>query len=112
MDGWHGMTRSILDDPFWRTRDQGTLIAAAWKYGLEHQATLDRTYNHIVDPLWRSSDRQRIGIQPAAYYVDLSYTLTGEEGLPHPHFLHFIHGSVGAVGWKNWDDAAALRPTA
>jgi hypothetical protein len=106
LDTWHNLTRSAFEDPFWRTRDQGTLVAAVWRHGLQHQASLDRKYNHIVDPWRHVSDQARVGKLPSAYRVDSSYSLKGESGLARPVLLHMINGAVGAAGWKNWDDAA------
>jgi hypothetical protein len=108
LDTWHAFTRAVFEDPFWKTRDQGTLIATVWKYGLERQATLDPAFNYIVDPMRQASESTRAGMQPDAYSVDHSYSLTGEPALARPFFLHFINGAVGAAGWKNWDDAVAL----
>ena len=107
LDTWHNFTRAIFDDPGWKTRDQGTLVATVWKFGLESQPTLDRKFNCIVDPMWRVADSARAGTTPSSYAVDSSYSLNGGPGT-HPYLLHFINGGVGAVGWKNWDDAAAL----
>jgi hypothetical protein len=110
LDTWHEYTRAIFHDPLWKTRDQGTLVAAAWRYGLQDQATLDRNFNRIVDPMrdLPISDGERAGLRPPSFHVDASYSLAGGSDLPHPWFLHLINGSVGAAGWKNWDDAAAL----
>lgn len=108
LDTWHDLTRAAFEDPFWRTRDQGTLVAAVWRHGLQNQVTLDRRYNYIVDPWWQVSQGARVGKLPAAYRVDSSYSLTGEPGLARPVFLHLINGAVGAAGWKNWDDAVDL----
>jgi hypothetical protein len=102
------MTSRIFGDPFWKTRDQGTLIATAWKHGLERQPTLDRNFNYIVDPMRGLSDRERKGILPPGYTIDASYSLSGDSGLSRPYFLHMINGAIGASGWKNWDDAASL----
>jgi hypothetical protein len=108
LDTWHDLTSRMLQDPFWKTRDQGTLVATVWKHGLERQPTLDRNFNYIVDPMQGLSDKDRVGMQPCSYHVDTSYALNGESGLSRPYFLHMINGALGASGWKNWDDAASL----
>jgi hypothetical protein len=108
MDTWHQYTQSICNDPDWRTRDQGTLIAAVWKQGLQHQPVLPRAFNHIVDAMHGVPDAKRRSRSVANYYVDRGYSLDASSELPRPHFLHFINGSMGARGWKNWDEAEAL----
>jgi hypothetical protein len=108
LDTWHDLTHRIFGDAFWKTRDQGTLVATVWKHGLERQPTLDRDFNYIVDPMQDLSDKDRVGLQPRGYHVNSSYSLNGEPGLSRPSFLHMINGAIGATGWKNWDDAASL----
>jgi hypothetical protein len=110
LDTWHEFTRAIFQDPLWRTRDQGTLVATVWRYGLQNQETLDQKFNRIVDSMRNipTSNGQRAGLGPASFCVDTSYALSECEDLPYPWLLHMINGSVGAAGWKNWDDAAAL----
>jgi hypothetical protein len=108
MDTWHKYTRSISNDPNWRTRDQGTLIATVWKQGLQDQPVLPRTFNYIVDAMHGVPDAKRPSLSVANYYVDGGYSLNGSSELPRPRFLHFINGSMGVRGWKNWDEAEAL----
>jgi hypothetical protein len=110
LETWHEFTRAIFHDPLWKTRDQGTLVATVWHYGLQDQQTLDQKFNRIVDPMRNipTSDGQRTGLGPASFCVDTGYSLAECGDLPYPWFLHMINGSVGAAGWKNWDDAAAL----
>ena len=108
MDMWHAFTRSIFDDPAWKTRDQGTLIATVWKQGLQKQAVLPRIYNYIVDSMFGATDARRALLKPADYHVDRSYSLDPRSSSPHPYFLHFINRGLGARGWKNWDDAESL----
>jgi len=33
----------------WKTRDQGTLIATAWQFGLKNHKTLSKKWNFIAD---------------------------------------------------------------
>jgi hypothetical protein len=108
LDSWHHLTRCAFEDPFWRTRDQGTLVATVWLHGLQHQTTLDRRFNYIVDPWHNVSSAARVGMSPIAYTIHSNYSLTGEPGLARPALLHMINRAVGAAGWKNWDDAVHL----
>lgn len=46
---WHETTMEIFNDENWKTRDQGTLVATAWKFGLEKHPILDEKWNFICD---------------------------------------------------------------
>lgn len=105
---WHTFTRLILKDPFWRRRDQGTLAAAVWKFGLQDQPTLPRIFNLIVDRFWGVPLAFRSILAPARFHVWNEYSLTGEAGRVRPSFIHFVNGGIGKVGWRNWDEVAAL----
>lgn len=107
LDTWHRFTREILDDPRWKTRDQGTLIAAAWRHGLQNLCPMPITYNYIVDPFNSVRDTDRPSLRTFEYRINTRYSLHSMPGVLRPHFLHFIHG-LNARGWKNWDDAETL----
>ena len=111
MDAWHAYTSSIFDDPCWRTRDQGTLVAAAWRFGLQRQPTLAPKYNYIVDGMRGLPDQYRAQATPASYQVDETYSLDPSSPRLHPYFLHFIN-ATGRRGWRNWDDAEARLESA
>lgn len=108
LDTWHRYTRAIFDDPDWRTRDQGSLIAAVWKQGLQYQPVLPRAFNYIVDAMHGVPVAKRPSLPVENYYIDRGYSLDRNSELPRPHFLHFINGSMGARGWRNWGEAEAL----
>ena len=112
LDKWHAYTCAIFKDSYWKTRDQGTLIATVWSFGLQNQPTLDRKYNYIVDCMLGLSDAQRAACPPSSYHVDHTYSLESPSSSSHPYFLHFINGGSGHHGWRNWDDAAAKLDTA
>ena len=107
MDTWHRYTTSILLDPHWKTRDQGTLIATAWKFQLQNQPTLPTAYNYIVNAMRGIEMSKRATAPISEYFVNVSYSFDPNSTLTHPRFLHFINGGVGARGWRNWDDAEA-----
>jgi hypothetical protein len=108
MDCWHEYSRLIFDDPGWRIRDQGALIAAVWKQHLQDLPLLPRVYNHIVDAFQGvPTDRRRFG-SVNDYHVDDTYSLQPGAARPQPRLLHFINSTMGARGWKNWDDAESL----
>jgi hypothetical protein len=105
---WHTMTCSVMDDPFFRTRDQGTLAATVWRHGLERQALLDSRFNLIVDCMRRIPPARRPAVTADQCPVRDDYAL-GQSG---PSLIHFINGGVGRAGWRNWDDVARLLPQA
>lgn len=49
MDAWFDKTMHIFSLPEWKTRDQGTLIATAWEFGLESHPSLSKKWNFIAD---------------------------------------------------------------
>lgn len=49
LDFWHKSTLEIFNDSRWKTRDQGTLIASTWKFGIQNNKTLNQRWNFIVD---------------------------------------------------------------
>jgi len=108
---WHELSRQILADSLWRTRDQGTLATTVWKFGLQDQPRLSRAFNVIVDRFWGLPLSERLNISPNRFHVWNDYSLTGEGGRPRPVMLHFVNGGVGQAGWRNWDEVESLlRP--
>lgn len=49
LDSWQKKTLHIFTLKDWKTRDQGTLIATAWEFGLQCQPLLNKRYNFIAD---------------------------------------------------------------
>jgi hypothetical protein len=49
LDAWHSKTMHIFNLSNWKTRDQGTLIATAWEFGLSNHPTLSKQFNFIAD---------------------------------------------------------------
>lgn len=105
LDCWNQFTRTTLANPLWQTRDQGTLVAAAWKLGLQKTPTLDRKFNYIVDCYRDIPPAKRASAQNADLFRDESYSLRKHKTKPTPVFLHLINGGTMRRGWKNWDDA-------
>lgn len=102
---WNAMCRQAMRDPYWRTRDQGTLAGAAWKLGLQHTPLLPASFNFIVDCMRGVVRGDRQSLPASESFVRTDYALGGRSS---PHFLHFVNGGVGRRGWKNWDDVEAL----
>ncbi len=93
MEAWHKKTMEIFKDPKWKTRDQGTLIATAWEFGLQDAPLLSKKYNFIADPsnpkLMISEDR--VHITDDAFETEYA-----------PSFIHLFH-NFGVKGWEVWD---------
>lgn len=93
LETWHLFTREIFKDPTWKTRDQGTLIATAWKFGLEKHPLLDKKWNFICD------------------YNNALLKFEAEEGTItdngrnylHPEFVHVYH-HFGDKDWDFWNN--------
>jgi glycosyltransferase involved in cell wall biosynthesis len=90
METWHNLTLQIFDDPYWRVRDQGTLIATVWKLGLERQACLPQTYNFILD----------LNNQGLRYDRAAGYSLHGSLSGIHPTFAHIMHAGLDRPDWS------------
>jgi hypothetical protein len=90
MDLWHRWTMQIFGMPEWRTRDQGTLAASAWKLGLQHHACLDTRFNFIVDHNSRSQK----------YLGDLTFD-NGDGQSVRPVLAHVFH-HFGDMEWEVW----------
>ena len=99
---WRDLTFAILKNPFWQTRDQGTLAAAAWHVGLQAQPLLPERFNTLVDRFKGIPEADRAGLPVERFTVrrDEAFAL---EAPSRPAFLHFINGGVGHTGWANWD---------
>ncbi len=108
LDLWNRYTREIFNDPYWKTRDQGTLVAAAWKLGLQKTPTLPREYNFILDCHEGTPLKNRQSLPGKQIPFQDTYSLRPHKTKPTPKLIHFINGGVRRRGWKNWDDAEAL----
>jgi hypothetical protein len=107
MQCWHEMVLKIFKNPFWQTRDQGALAAAAWQLGLQDLPVLDARFNLIVDRFNGVPERQRSDLRPEQFSVRTDYQLRANLSNNAPAFLHFINGGVNQTGWQNWDEVIA-----
>jgi len=86
MEHWHKSTMSVMDDPDWKVRDQGTLAATAWEMGLQQHPCLDARFNRIVD----------LAAQQVEFGHSGSVIIDGTK--EHPALLHALglgkHGLV------------------
>lgn len=92
MEAWHHKTLAIFEDKTWKTRDQGTLIATAWEFGLQQKKNLSKHFNFIADysnpQLMLSTDK--CFISDDAFRTKYS-----------PAFIHIFH-HFGAKNWEVW----------
>lgn len=91
MDTWHDYTMQIFEDDNWKTRDQGTLIATAWKFGLQNQKTLPIEFNFLAD----------YGNEKLKFMKDKGFSYNGFASFTQPHFLHVYH-HFGDKNWEVW----------
>jgi len=92
MNAWFDKTMKIFDYPEWMTRDQGTLIATVWEFGLQNQALLPKKFNFIADYTTPSVMIDEEGnVSDDAFKSKL-----------RPSLIHIYH-NFGMRGWDIWD---------
>jgi hypothetical protein len=90
---WHHATMEIFRDKAWKTRDQGTLAATVWHFGLQEQPTLPLEYNLIAD--YNNKD--------IMYDGGLTFSVGSSHKKVKPHFVHVYH-HWGDTSWQVWND--------
>jgi hypothetical protein len=98
LNTWHQFTLEIFKDPNWMTRDQGTLIATAWKFGLSNHKRLPMKYNFIADyynPNFTHS-------------VERGFTPDNFDNIINPALIHIYH-EFGHKGWEIWDRIEEIK---
>ncbi|CAN5303553.1 hypothetical protein BH09BAC1_BH09BAC1_04380 [soil metagenome] len=93
MQQWHDKTLHIFNVEKWRTRDQGTLIATVWQFGLDKQPTLSKKWNFIADYY---NDKLTIDESNGSFSDNNGQTVY------QPAFVHVYH-HFGTRGWLVWD---------
>lgn len=93
LTAWHQRSLQIFSDPAWKTRDQGTLIATVWEFGLQHQALLPKQFNFIAD------------FQNRSLRVDLKNNLVSDDFFKTSHAASFVHvfHRFGDKYWFFWE---------
>lgn len=89
LTAWHQKSLQIFNDPAWKTRDQGTLIATAWEFGLQYQALLPKRFNFIAD------------FQNPLLMVDEKNNLVSDNLFKTSHAASFVH-VFNRFGDKEW----------
>lgn len=95
LDYWHTATMAIFKDNAWKTRDQGTLAATVWHFGLQEHPTLPLEFNLIADYNNKSIE----------YCGELAFRLGTSREIVKPHFIHVYH-HWGDTQWQVWRDVA------
>ncbi len=95
LDSWHEKTLKIFENPEWKTRDQGTLIATVWENGLQKHPTLPVEFNFLAD-------YNHISM---VHKGNLSFDISEKQKEVKPHLVHVYHH------WANtkWDVWQAIE---
>ena len=97
LEDWHEAAVRSFGIRSWKTRDQGTLIATAWRHGLSEHPTLPKHFNFIAD-------YQHPTMQ---YEGDLRFRFKPESQLIEPVMMHIYH-HWGDREWDVWRDVEDL----
>lgn len=92
MQSWFDKTMEIFTYPEWMTRDQGTLIATVWQFGLQNNPLLSSKFNFIAD--YHSSQIMMDG--------EGNFTDDAFKTKLRPALIHIYH-NFGKRGWDIWD---------
>lgn len=97
LEAWHQKTLIIFEDAKWQTRDQGTLIATAWEFGMQRQKTIPIHFNFLADYH-----------HPTMKYLhNFTFCFKDTSHKIKPSFLHIYH-QWGNSGWDVWKEVESL----
>jgi len=99
IETWHRFTMQIFKDKYWKTRDQGTLIAVAWKFGLQNHPVLPEEFNFIADYY-----KWNIQVKPHSNPIEI---IKNNKSLK-PYFFHIYH-EFGNKKWDLWQEITKLQ---
>ncbi len=92
MEAWFSKTMQIFTWPEWMTRDQGTLIATVWEFGLQNNPVLPQKFNFIAD-----YTSHRVMMDEQGNFSDDAFKTK-----LRPALIHIYH-NFGMKGWDIWD---------
>ncbi|HWB63986.1 MAG TPA: hypothetical protein VG603_10780 [Chitinophagales bacterium] len=92
LEAWFNKTMKIFEYKEWMTRDQGTLIATVWEFGLQDNKMLPKKFNFIAD--WNNP---RMMFDEQGNFTDDAFKTK-----VRPAFIHIYH-NFGKKGWDVWD---------
>ncbi len=90
---WHKKSVQIFNNPNWKTRDQGTLIATVWEFALQDHPTLSKEWNFIAD----FHNNQLVVSKETDEMSDDLFKSTYR-----PKFVHVFH-EWGNEKWAVWN---------
>lgn len=93
LSAWHEKSVGIFNNPDWKTRDQGTLIATVWEFGLQNHQTLSKQWNFIADYYKEGLDFNKEGEYTDNYWKH-RYKVS---------FIHVYH-HWGDDSWPLWQN--------
>ena len=93
LESWFEKTMQIFEDPDWKVRDQGTLIANVWQFGLQDSETLDQKWNFLAD---YENPNMKLSEETGEFTNDDFHTSL------KPAFVHVYH-HFGDTSWKLWN---------
>ncbi|MFN8299299.1 MAG: hypothetical protein U0T75_09350 [Chitinophagales bacterium] len=100
LDAWFDKTMKVFTYPEWRTRDQGTLIATVWEFGLQQQQPLSKKFNFIAD-----YNNNRLMMDTEGNFSDDAFRTKTKPALAH------IYHNFGLKGWDIWDYVEKIGST-
>lgn len=92
LDAWHSKCKKIFNEQNWKTRDQGTLIATVWEFGLQNHPTLDKKWNFLAD-----KNNKKVDFKEDGLFTDNSW-----ETNYRVNFIHVYH-NFGDTSWDLWN---------
>ncbi len=92
LEAWFNKTMHVFSLPNWKTRDQGTLIATAWEFGLANHPTLPKQFNFIAD-----YNNINVQINPTTNQITDNGFVTSHK----PVFIHVYHHWMDTT-WPVW----------
>lgn len=92
LNAWHNRTMHIFTLDKWKTRDQGTLIATAWEFGLVNHKTLNKKWNFIAD-----YNKEGLDFKETGQFTDDYW-----ENEFNPALIHIYH-HWGDETWSIWN---------
>lgn len=95
LETWFQATMEIFKDPYWKTRDQGTLIKTVWEKRLQNHPTLNIKWNAIADYY-----------NPFLKWIDKETVQLNDQDITKPALLHVYH-HFGDKSWEFWNKIPA-----
>ena len=97
MEYWHKTSVDEFKEKYSKTRDQGTLAATVWKFGLENNSVLPQKFNWITE----YADKN------ISWDPEFGYTKDNYKSVFQPYLLHVYH-KWGDKDWDIWQSVEKL----